>query len=291
MKILVTGSSGFLGKEVIKTLQKKHTIVKYDFIEGKNILDKVELFESLKGIDIVIHLAAIIENENPNLWEVNVKGTKNLVEQSIKQKVKKIIYLSSTGVYGCPNRKVNEKTKTNPENKYEKSKLEAENILLAQQEKICISIIRSAMIFGPNNYWQKMFLMLKKDFPLPLKGENTFQMTPINELTRAIELLIKRGKCGETYLIACEEKITLNKFCELSKKHLGMKNTKIKHVPTWVGEIFGKIIKSKTLTNENIRHLGKERNYDIRKIKKLGYKQKEKIEEQIKKVINELKLN
>ncbi|HNV00945.1 MAG TPA: NAD(P)-dependent oxidoreductase [archaeon] len=291
MKILVTGSSGFLGKEVIKALKKKHIVKKYDTTEGKNILDRGELFESLKGIDIVIHLAAIVENDNLNLWEVNVKGTKNLVEEAIKQKVKKIIYLSSTGVYGCPNGKINEKSKTNPENNYEKSKLEAENILLAQQEKICINIIRSAMIFGPNNYWQKMFLMLKKDFPLPLKGENTFQVTPINELINAIELLIKKGKCGEIYLIACEEKISLNKFCEISKKHLGMKNTKIKHIPTWLGEVFGKIIKSKTLTKENIRHLGKERNYNIKKIKKLGYKQKYKIEEQIKKVINELKLN
>lgn len=291
MKILITGSSGFLGKEVTRYLQKKHTIKKYDTAEGKNILDRGELFESLKGIDIVIHLAAIVENDNPNLWEVNVKGTKNLVEEAVKQKVKKIIYLSSTGVYGCPSGKINEKSKTNPQNNYEKSKLEAENILLAQQERICVNIIRSAMIFGPNNYWQKMFLMLKKDFPLPLKGENTFQVTPINELISAIELLIKKGKCGETYLVACEEKISLNKFCEISKKHLGMKNNKIKHIPTWLGEVFGKIIKSKTLTKENIRHLGKERNYDTKKIKKLGYKQKYKIEEQIKKVITELKLN
>lgn len=267
MKILITGTSGFLGTELVKVLQKKHTIIKYDSKEGKNILDKGELFESLKGIDVIIHLAAIVENENPDLWEVNVKGTKNLVEEAIKQKVKKIIFLSSTGVYGCPNGKISEKTKTNPENNYEKSKLEAEKILLAQQEKICINIIRSAMIFGSNYYWQKMFLMLKKEFPLPLKGENTFQITPINELINAIELLIKKGKCGETYLVACKEKITLNKFCELSKKHLGMKNTKMKHVPSWVGEIFGKIIKSKTLTKENIRHLGKKETIAPKKYK------------------------
>ena len=142
MKILITGTSGFLGTELVKVLQKKHTIIKYDSKEGKNILDKGELFESLKGIDVIIHLAAIVENENPDLWEVNVKGTKNLVEEAIKQKVKKIIFLSSTGVYGCPNGKISEKTKTNPENNYEKSKLEAEKILLAQQEKICINIIR-----------------------------------------------------------------------------------------------------------------------------------------------------
>lgn len=291
MKILITGSNGFLGKELVKNLEKKNKIVKYDFSEGKNILDRGKLFESLKGVDLIIHLAAIIENENPNLWEVNVKGTKTLIEEAVKQKVKKIIYLSSTGVYGCPTEKVNENSKTNPENNYEKSKLEAENILLAQQEKICINIIRSAMILGANPYWQKMFLMLKKDFPLPLKGENTFQVTPINELIRAIELLIKKGKCGETYLIACEEKFTLNKFCEISKKHLGVKNIKVKHVPAFVGELFGKIIKSKTLTAENIRHLGKERHYDLGKIKKLGYKQKETLKNQIKKIITELKLN
>ncbi len=291
MKILITGSEGFVGKELTVLLEKKHQIIHYDSELEKNILDKGELFESLKEIDVIVHLAAIVENNNPNLWEVNVKGTKNLVEEAIKQKVKRIIYLSSTGVYGCPDKKVSEKSETNPENNYEKSKLEAENILLANQEKIEVIILRSAMIFGANNYWQKMFLMLQKDFPLPLEGKNTFQVTPVKELARAIELLIKKGKSGETYLVACEEKISLNKFCEMSKEKMGMKKTKIKHIPTFVGVILGKLIGSKTLTSENIRHLGKERNYDLRKIKKLGYKQKEKLESSIKNVLTELKLN
>jgi nucleoside-diphosphate-sugar epimerase len=289
MKILITGSRGFVGKEVVATLKKKHKMIEYDSSIGKNILDRAELYESLKGVDTIVHLAAIVENDNPALWEVNVKGTKNLVEEAVKRKVKKIIYLSSTGVYGIPKGKVNEKSETAPENNYEKSKLEAEKVLLAQQEKICVNIIRSAMVFGSNNYWKKMFDMLYKNYPLPLKGENTFQLAYVKELSRFIEILLKKGKCGETYLFASKEKMTLNDFCKKSKEIMGKKG-KIMHVPQWIGESVGKILHSKTLTKENIRHLGKERHYDLRKMGHTGYKEKIEMEQAIKETLKELKL-
>ncbi len=288
MKILLIGSDGFVGKEVAKLLEKKHTLKGYDQTNGKNILNVSDLEEEMRGTDVVIHLAAIIENDSPQLWEVNVKGTKNVVEAAAKNKVKKLIFLSSTGVYGCPKEKVNEKSETRPENNYEKSKLEAEKIVLGHKEKICVNIIRSAMVLGANNYWKKMFNLLKKNYPLPCGGKNTFQVTYVKELARAIETVLKKGKCGETYLVATKEKWTLNEFCETGKKLLGMKNTKVKHVPGFIGVIIGKITGSKTLTAENIRHLSKERNYDLRKITKLSYKQKQPLKEAIQEIVKEL---
>lgn len=290
MKILITGSKGFVGKEVIKVLSKKHKIKEYDQTLGKNILNESDLEEEMNGIDVVIHLAAIIENDSPNLWEINVKGTKNVVETAAKNKVKKLILLSSTGVYGCPKEKVNEKSKTNPENNYEKSKLEAEKIVLGHKEKICVNIIRSAMVFGTNNYWKKMFEMLEKNYPLPCIGDNTFQVTYVRELARAIEIILRKGKCGETYIVASKEKWTLNKFCKKEKNILGIKDVKINHIPSFFGIIVGKITGSKTLTKENIRHLSKERSYDLRKINNLGYKQKYSLEKAMKEVTSELNL-
>jgi len=288
MKVLITGSKGFVGKEVTSLLKKKHKIIEFDFSDGKNVLDKSELCQSLKGVDAIVHLAAIVENENPSLWEVNVKGTKNVIEEAIKRKVKKIIYLSSTGIYGLPNGKVSEKSTPQPENNYEKSKLEGEKVILAQQEKICTIIIRSAMIFGANTYWQKMFKLLNKNYPLPLKGKNTFQVAYVKELARFIEILLENEKCGETYLFASKEKMTLNEFCKKSKEIMGKKG-KIHHIPEWIGVGLGKLIRSKTLTKENIRHLGKERNYDLRKLGHTKYKEKINLENAIKETLKELK--
>jgi len=124
---------------------------------------------------------------------------------------------------------------------------------------------------------------------LPCSGKNTFQVTYVKELGRAIELLLRKGKCGETYLVATEEKWNLNEFCEETKKALGIKQTKMKHIPSFVGILFGKITGSKTLTRENIRHLSKERNYSLKKINALGYKQKYLLRKAIEETTKELR--
>jgi len=144
------------------------------------------------------------------------------------------------------------------------------------------------MVFGANDYWKKMFRMLEKDYPLPCDGKNTFQVIFVEDLARAIALVIEKGEDGETYLVSGEEKHSLNSFCETAKTMLGLPNAKMKHIPAWVAIILGKILRIKVMTLENIRHLCKERNYDISKIKKLGYCQKCCIRDAIEKTIDEM---
>jgi UDP-glucose 4-epimerase len=288
MRVLVTGSGGLVGKEVISALkQKKHKIIEFDLVNGKSILNENQLLNSLKGIDAVIHLAGIIENENPSLWKINVEGTQQVTSAAIKSKVKKLIFMSSTAVYGNTKEKVDETTQIDPENDYEKSKVEGEKIVLSAKNKLGAIVIRSAMVFGPNEYWRKMFHMLEKDYPLPCSGKNTFQVVYTKELARAIVQILTHGENGEIYLVSGKEKKTLNEFCEMVQKEMGIK-IGVKHIPTFIGILAGKILRMKVLTKENIRHLSKERNYDISKLEKTGYKQKISLEKAIKEVIDEL---
>ena len=288
MRILVTGSEGFVGQFLISELKnEKHTIIEFDLANGQNILNEDHLDKAFKKIDIVIHLAAIIENKNPKLWEVNVNGTKKLIKKSIQHKVKRFILLSSTGVYGFTKGTIDEKTPTHPENQYEKSKVEAENIVLNHQEEIEVIVLRSAMIFGPNPYWAKMIKILKKGLPLPTNGKNTFQIVFVKELVAALILLTKKGYSGETYLLAGKEKPTLKGFCLDIKEQLGMKR-KILTMSTFWAVLVGKLFRIKILTKENIRHLSKERRYDITKIQDLGYKQKYPLQEAIIETIEEI---
>jgi len=290
MKVLITGSSGLVGKEVARVLKlQKHKIVDFDLQNGKSILNEKQLLTEIKGADAVIHLAGIIETENPSLWKINVEGTQKVVNAAVKAKVKKLIFMSSTGVYGVTKGNVNENTPVNPENEYEKSKVEGEKIVLGSKDKLEVFIVRSAMVFGANEYWKKMFYMLKKEYPLPCNGKNTFQVVYVNELASAIAQVLKNGKSGEIYLISGKEKKTLNEFCEMVQKELGLK-IGVKHIPTFIGVLAGRILKMKLLTRENIRHLSKERNYTITKIEKIGYKQKTSLEKAIKKVAKTLKL-
>lgn len=285
MKVLVTGSKGMIGKEVVSELKNNNiNTIEFDKKNNGDILDEKKLNEKMKGVDVIIHLAGIIDEKNPDLWKINVEGTKKVLQSAINAKAKKIIFLSSTAVYGNTKSPVDEDTKINPQNNYGKSKAEGEKIILSAKNKINVCVIRSAMVFGLNEYWKKMIKMLEKKYPLPTSGKNTYQIIYSKELARAIITVIKKGKNGEIYLIAGNEKPTLNEFCEMIQEEKGLEK-KINHVPTWIGIIIGKIFRIKLLAPENIKHISKERNYNTTKIKKLGWRQKTPLREAIKEVI------
>jgi nucleoside-diphosphate-sugar epimerase len=289
MKILVTGASGFLGKELVSELKnKKHDVFEYSIDGGKDILNKIQLKESLKNIDTVIHLAAILDNNNPKLWEINVLGTKNIIEECATSKVKKFILLSSTGVYGETSATLNENSEVKPENLYEKSKYEAEQIVLNHQEELHVNVIRSAMILGPNTYWKNMFKILEKGFPLPCRGQNHFQIIYVKELINVILHVMDNGEPGEIYLASGKERWTLREFCKKTKGLLGKKEI-VWSVPAILLIIIGKITGKKIISTDNIRHLCKERKYDLTKLNSIGYIQTIHMEKAIMETIKKIK--
>jgi len=104
MKIFITGSSGFIGKELVHHLSGKHEIITYDMAEGQDILDYPSLKEGMKGCDVVVHLAAIpapVEGKKfSDYFQNNCQGTFNLVEACVENNVKRLVFTSSTSYYG-----------------------------------------------------------------------------------------------------------------------------------------------------------------------------------------------
>lgn len=132
MKILITGIDGFIGKHLSKALVKRgHRVHK-----GGNVLNKKQIEEKIKDIDCVIHLAAktshfdIAENKFETL-EINLTGTKNVLEAFLKsKKTKKFIFPSSGKVYGkIKNLPITENHPKAPLNILGKSKLIAEQLI------------------------------------------------------------------------------------------------------------------------------------------------------------------
>ncbi|MBU3905250.1 MAG: NAD(P)-dependent oxidoreductase [Nanoarchaeota archaeon] len=107
MKIFITGSSGYLGTQLINLISKEHEIVKYDLTEGQDILDYDKLKSSMIGSDIVIHLVAIRgpdENKTfSDYFKINCQGTMNVAQAAVENNVKRLIHASSTGYYGVEN--------------------------------------------------------------------------------------------------------------------------------------------------------------------------------------------
>ncbi len=114
-KILILGSSGFLGSHLVKFLLKNNEVVQFDvnpppqkitgseFIKG-SILDKTLVASAMKDVDIVYHFAAMtdidIVNDNPaQAIEVNIAGTSNVLEACVQEKIERFIFSSSVYVY------------------------------------------------------------------------------------------------------------------------------------------------------------------------------------------------
>ena len=86
MKIIVTGSSGFVGKALVEKLRKKgHEVKEFDLSKGDDLLNKQQVKQAVKGVQVVYHLAAILDEKSPLLKGVNVKGTEILLEKAAKR--------------------------------------------------------------------------------------------------------------------------------------------------------------------------------------------------------------
>ncbi|MCW9709132.1 NAD-dependent epimerase/dehydratase family protein [Fodinibius salsisoli] len=177
MRVLVTGGAGYLGYSLTNYLNELGDIsevIVYDnlsrvhpnfflgskklnkttFIKG-DILNTDKLIKILKNIDVVYHLAAhtpFPKNhlENFRYEQINQWGTLNVVN-AIKrvETVKKIIFLSTSAVYGNRH-EISPEAVPQPQNAYSKSKYEAEKYVKALSEKCEINVIRSGNIFGYN---------------------------------------------------------------------------------------------------------------------------------------------
>jgi nucleoside-diphosphate-sugar epimerase len=104
MKILVTGYKGYLGGEFVKKHGHEYDIVGYDSKDGDELLDYENLKNKIQGCKQVVHLAAIpkpIEGKTfEDYFNNNLKATLNVLKASLLKNVKRVIYASSTTIYG-----------------------------------------------------------------------------------------------------------------------------------------------------------------------------------------------
>lgn len=175
MKFLVTGGAGFIGSNLVEELLKRNFIVRIidNFSTGKkdnikDFLNDIELIEgdirqysvvqkAVKGIDVILHQAALPSvprsiKDPITTNEVNVNGTLNILQAAKEERVEKIIFASSSSVYGdskeLPKR---ENMPTNPLSPYAVSKLTGEKYckVFAELFNLKVVVLRYFNVFGP----------------------------------------------------------------------------------------------------------------------------------------------
>lgn len=222
------------------------------FLKG-DILDYDVLCEFSKNVNVVIHLAAMINvNEsviNPEFTKkVNVDGTVNVLKCCIKNKIKKIIFASSAAVYGDSKEiPINENSTTNPQSPYGQSKLDAEKIIVktCQENNIDYIIFRMFNVYGKGQNTQyagvitKFLENIRDDNPLVIygDGEQTRDFVSINDVVEAFDCATKLHKNG-IYNIASGKSLSINELAQimfevfgkkLDIKHKEMKKDEIKY--------------------------------------------------------------
>lgn len=192
-KILVTGSSGFLGSALMSSLLLRSGVITIGSVRHANqdyngegyvlvgdLNASTNWSNALKGVDIVIHTAArahILKNVAPDplgeYREVNSNGTLNLARQAAIAGVKRFVFISSIGVNGNNNiRPFRVDDQPNPVEPYAQSKWEAEQGLmqLVAETGMTVVIIRPPLVYGPGapGNFGSLVRWIDKGVPLPL---------------------------------------------------------------------------------------------------------------------------
>ena len=244
MKILVTGSNGFIGKYLVgKLIAGGHEVCGFDnqcnqaedskikCIIG-DIRNKDALMEALDAVDVVIHLVAahrdfgILESE---YFDVNVNGTKNLLSGCSKLGIDKFIFCSSVAVYGLQPKPTDENTIPNPITPYGQSKIAAEKVIeqwVNASSKRQVIIIRPTVIFGPENYanvYNLIDKICRRKFIFIGNGSNVKSVAYVENLVEVIMFSLKRLKPGiEVYNYSDEPQMTIRQIVETIATHAGV---------------------------------------------------------------------
>jgi len=299
MKILVTGGSGFIASHLVKhLLEKGHYVKILDLKEPqlkhknlkfvkKSILNNI--VEDIKGCDAVFHFAALLGVDNSDkrpldTMKVNLEGSVNVFKSSLEAGVKKMIFSSSSEVYGEPRElPIKEDSVKGPVSTYGVSKLAAEIYARAYNYELGadIKIARFFNVYGPgqeSNWVVPIFInKALKNEPITVfgSGSQTRCFTYVEDIADGVLKVFEKGKTGEAYNIGNSQPTTILELAQIVKEITKSKAQIIK-----LG--FGKETR---LKEREIEY----RIPDISKMKALGWQPRTMVKEGIKRILENMK--
>jgi len=224
MKALITGSNGFIGSHLAEWLCRRGDEVvclvrrtsQTRSLDGLNIKfvvgdvrDKESLRAAVRGRDTVFHLAAVISALDwPAYFEANTRGTENLIDACLEEQpaLRKFVYVSSISAAGPspPGQALRETDAARPVSPYGRSKLLAEEAVLARAARLPVTIIRPPNVIGPRQkeLVQTIRLLERRIRPLVGTDETRTSLASVDDVVRALILAAESPRSeGEIYYV------------------------------------------------------------------------------------------
>ena len=240
--VLVTGATGFVGKEIIKVLRARGEAVRALVREPKkwerwarengvemtrgDVMQASMLGECCQGVDAVIHLVGIIAERGKATFEnVHVRGTQNIIRAAQAAGVRRFIHMSALG------------TRADAVSNYHKTKWQAEESV--RQSGMNWTIFRPSLIYGAGDQFVNMFaamltLPVVGGWKLPCIGDGRTRLQPVgvDEVAECfVQSIHRHDVWGGEYDLAGEV-ITFSELLQTIARSLDFKPTWL-DVPAW----------------------------------------------------------
>jgi nucleoside-diphosphate-sugar epimerase len=266
MRVLVTGGTGFTGTALVKRLiEQGHSVVGLDYKEGLecdvlrahgarivigSVTDEQTVERSMKGVELVFHLAAAFRELNkPDSFydKVNVGGTRVVLAAARRHGVRKLIYCSTCGVHGnVDHPPANEDAPIQPADYYQRTKYQAEPLVTRETgQGLETVILRPAAIYGPGDP-ERFFMIFKRvsegTFPMFGSGRTLYHPLYIDNLIDAFLLCMPPGAGnGGVYLIADQDYYPIEEIVRAVARALDVP-VRIPHYPVLPVVALGHIV-------------------------------------------------
>lgn len=285
MKVFVTGGTGFIGGEVVRQLRDrgdevvalvrtpqkgaKLTRLGCELVAG-DLGDGGALRNGMRGCDAVIHAAAMYEvgipaKQRPAMWDANVAGTERVMKAALEEKVPRVLYVSTVGIFGNTHGRVVDESYENPETDftsyYEETKLEAHKVVdrMVVEQGLPAVIVQPGGVYGPGDTSQVADLLeqfFAGKLPLLPFPELGICMTHVEDIAGGILLGLDEAAPGETYVISGPA-TTMREAIETVARISGRKAPK-RNLPTGLMKVmvpFGPVVGKMMGQPPNLREL------------------------------------
>jgi UDP-glucose 4-epimerase len=316
-KFLVTGGTGFIGKNLVKQLIQEGNYCKClvrknsavneirslgaDLAYG-DILKPDTLNAIVQDVKVVFHLAAQVGKwgiSEDEFYTINVQGTRNLLEASLRAGVKQFIFCSTPGVQGKGYPQAQEKLPYNPPYVYERTKSKAEELVLEffQKKFFPVTIVRPDFVYGPGDLRRlPLYRSIRdKKFYLVGNGKSVLHPTYIDDVIQGFKLLIDNPEAvGEIFNVAGPCPISVKEYVNTIAQVLNVKSSRLKIPKSFAmtAACFCEAVSSFSgkepfISRSKIEFLTKSHGSDISKARsKIGYEPKFELQEGMQRTIN-----